>query len=442
MQIDGQVHIREDLRIDHRLLDGHSVRALPLLPTLAYLPQRWASRVERFILWFLPHGYPKTVHDGYLSFHGWLFAKSTLGAVAYVLATHSLLTAVGVGSGVAIPLSATISWILKDGLGCIGQILAAHRLGTRFDSFPKINFFYGDLLFNLGVWFEVATAAFPSSFFVPVAAMATTMKAIAALMSGASRAEINRSLSRNNLGDITAKGHAQATAGYVIGMGAGIVASLLLEPYGLLATGAAVLLLTAGNMGCSYLAVRGLPLKTLNPERLVILQEYFSRFSRVSLPHLSQAGATQTAGHPPLTPTQVADLESIVFGRTSYRKAQRVVFGASLQQTFDEQQRISPDLFMALFQEGRRFVWKETKSEQMDHDSRLVVCLHAEATGDDRLQAFFTAACLLDGIDHHTAGELYPSFREWLLASGWSVHNASLSEVSAARYSTRSATEN
>jgi Vitamin B6 photo-protection and homoeostasis len=75
--------------------------------------------------------YPGTVRDGYLNFHGWLLAKNTVGAVTYVLATHSLLTAVGVGSGAALPLSASISWILKDGLGCLGQVLAAHRLGTR-----------------------------------------------------------------------------------------------------------------------------------------------------------------------------------------------------------------------------------------------------------------------------------------------------------------------
>jgi hypothetical protein len=74
-------------------------------------------------------------------------------------------------------------------------------------------------------------------------------------------------------------------------------------------------------------------------------------------------------------------------------------------------------------------------AKQMQKAHTLGVCLHAEASSDDVLRAFFVAVCRHDGVQEGTAEALYPAFKDWLLSSGWSLHNATLSEVSAARYS-------
>ena len=43
----------------------------------------------------------------------------------------------GLGAG-AIPLAATLNWVLKDGLGQLGGIAFSSLVNTRFDANPKL----------------------------------------------------------------------------------------------------------------------------------------------------------------------------------------------------------------------------------------------------------------------------------------------------------------
>lgn len=61
------------------------------------------------------------------------------------------MLAVGVGQNVAASGAAAISWVLKDGLGALGNMLLVSRFGTKFDSDTKRNKWKGDILHNLGV---------------------------------------------------------------------------------------------------------------------------------------------------------------------------------------------------------------------------------------------------------------------------------------------------
>lgn len=61
-----------------------------------------------------------------------------------------MLTAVGVGAGV-IPTAAAISWVLKDGLGCLGMILVAGSFGSYFDIETKRMRWASDFLHLGGV---------------------------------------------------------------------------------------------------------------------------------------------------------------------------------------------------------------------------------------------------------------------------------------------------
>ena len=42
----------------------------------------------------------------------------------------------GLGDG-AIPMAAALNWIIKDGLGQLGGLLAVAAINTKFDSDPK-----------------------------------------------------------------------------------------------------------------------------------------------------------------------------------------------------------------------------------------------------------------------------------------------------------------
>lgn len=100
---------------------------------------------------FLPDGYPKTVSNDYKYYYAWTALQGISGSATYVLSTKALLVSVGVSSTVAIPGAAAISWVLKDGLGSLGMMAVASKLGTRFDSDTKRNKWRGDILHNVGV---------------------------------------------------------------------------------------------------------------------------------------------------------------------------------------------------------------------------------------------------------------------------------------------------
>ena len=54
-----------------------------------------------------------------------------------VLATQSMLMAIGLGASSALPAAATLNWIIKDGFGQLGGVLFASFIGNRFDADPK-----------------------------------------------------------------------------------------------------------------------------------------------------------------------------------------------------------------------------------------------------------------------------------------------------------------
>lgn len=56
-------------------------------------------------------------------------ADTILYRMLGTLTTHAILKGVGVGSDIASPLSATITWVLKEGAGHFGKILFAWLKG-------------------------------------------------------------------------------------------------------------------------------------------------------------------------------------------------------------------------------------------------------------------------------------------------------------------------
>lgn len=61
---------------------------------------------------FLPKNYPQSVNDDYWDVQKYWNVQWAVASALQVFATHSLLTAVGVGSA-ALPLAATANWVLK-----------------------------------------------------------------------------------------------------------------------------------------------------------------------------------------------------------------------------------------------------------------------------------------------------------------------------------------
>lgn len=102
---------------------------------------------------FLPQGYPDSVSEDYIRYQLWdtiqAFCSTINGnelvfcivksycvrllnfifninmILTGTLSTHAILKGVGVGSDFVNPLSATITWVLKDGAGHFGKIFFA-----------------------------------------------------------------------------------------------------------------------------------------------------------------------------------------------------------------------------------------------------------------------------------------------------------------------------
>ena len=78
---------------------------------------------------FLVLGYPDSVSEDYLDYQKWDTLQAFASTINGCLATHSVLKGLGVGDQTSTPLSATITWILKDGAGHLGRIIFAYWKG-------------------------------------------------------------------------------------------------------------------------------------------------------------------------------------------------------------------------------------------------------------------------------------------------------------------------
>jgi uncharacterized protein with ATP-grasp and redox domains len=73
----------------------------------------------------LPHGYPDSVSEDYFDYQLWDTVQAFCSTITGIFTTHAILKGVGVGNVEASALSATITWIMKDGTGMVGRIMFA-----------------------------------------------------------------------------------------------------------------------------------------------------------------------------------------------------------------------------------------------------------------------------------------------------------------------------
>ncbi|KAJ2787803.1 hypothetical protein GGI15_000435 [Coemansia interrupta] len=157
-----------------------------------------------------------------MSYMKWQFVHNTLGAASGVLSTQALLYAMGLGAG-ALPLSAAINWVIKDGFGQLGGVLYATMVGQKFDSDPKHLRFWSSVWLQSATWLEMFAPLAPH-LFIPIGSAANVGKNISWLAMSATKASINKTFClKENLGDLTAKHGSQATAAGLLGTAAGIL---------------------------------------------------------------------------------------------------------------------------------------------------------------------------------------------------------------------------
>ena len=177
---------------------------------------------------FLPEG----VNRFYYTYVKWRILQRFINANVHVFGTQSLLMGLGkqnnrLSAGATLGLSAVLNWVLKDALGKIVRMLWASKMGRKFDSDAKRWRYRSSLLFALGNGLEVMTYVYPTLFLL-LATMANACKQMGMLTSSATRNAIYNSFrdgSRENIGDITAKGEAQIAIVDLLGIMSGVCLS-------------------------------------------------------------------------------------------------------------------------------------------------------------------------------------------------------------------------
>lgn len=274
---------------------------------------------------FLPEGYPESVRDDYWSYQCWDTLQAFCSTITGTITTQAVMKGFGVGDAAASALGATITWVLRDGVGMVGRIAFAWWKGCALDADCKKWRLFADFLNDIAMFLELVLLAYISSAYV--LCVTSAMKAIVGVAGGATRASITQHHAiRNNMGDVSAKDGSQETCVNLIGSFAGVMILSFVDNQYLVLL---FLLMLTIHLYANYRAVKTLKFVTFNSERLALyLKSYIA------------CGKSES-------PRDVNAKESVVVG-TGYSEKDlcgyKIRFGSSIKSLVNSKQINSQEL--------------------------------------------------------------------------------------------------
>lgn len=258
--------------------------------------------------------FPEGVTESYYRFVGWRVLQRFVNANLHVIGTQSLLLGLGLKNK-ALGLSAALNWVLKDALGKIVRLLWASKMGRKFDSDAKRWRFRSSLLYAMGSGLEIVTYIFPA-FFLLWATLANCFKQVSFLTSSSTRTAIYNSFrTKENIGDITAKGEAQLAIVDLMGILSGIV---LCRRVGMSIQNvvAAYFVLQVLEIGSMYKTIQAVEFRVLNFERLIQVVRKFveSGKEQPTAPQVIPTPTSMASTEKIFLPPQHLDRRAIAFG--------------------------------------------------------------------------------------------------------------------------------
>ncbi|XP_030330282.1 RUS1 family protein C16orf58 homolog [Strigops habroptila] len=215
----------------------------------------------------LPQGYPQSVSPDYLRYQCWDSLQALCSSLAGALATRAVLQAMGVGDSAATATGATLTWVLRDGVGMVTRLSFACLQGSRLDCEAKQWRLAADVLNDAALLLELLAPGWPRAG-PALLTLAAAAKCVVGVAGGATRAALAvHQARRDNVAEVAAKDSSQET----LVNGAGLLLALLLLPAldgrPWLTWGVVALLLVT-HLGANVGAVGALLLPTLNRPRL------------------------------------------------------------------------------------------------------------------------------------------------------------------------------
>lgn len=323
----------------------------------------WRGKAaDRFLRYFLPDGFPKSVGSDYVPYTRWRLAAFFFGGSVGVFSTQGLLLAVGVGRQSAAPLAAALQWVIRDGIGRAGRMMFS-QVGTGFDAETKQYRLAAAFVLNLSCALESITPAVPQ-FFLPLACLANMAKGASTVAAASTRSSIYRSFMRSeNLGDITAKQETVGVAGDLMGTAVGILLSRLTEGSRRRAA-SAFIAVSIAHLFSVYKEIKGIQLATLNRQRAHMLIKTYLNDGRV--PDLANINRSERILNRPW-------LDSL--------HAPNINLGARLHECAPDAEALS---FLLKMYKHERYLFTY-------EDTRLKIVLRNDAKSHDALKAFLQA---------------------------------------------------
>ena len=381
---------------------------------------RWTPRflLQHYILpqlsvAFLPSG----VTPNYYRFMRWRVLQRWVNANLHVFGTQSLLLGLGLKSTASQlgALSAALQWVLKDCLGKLVRMAWAARMGRRFDSDAKRWRFRSAFIFAAGNFFEITTYMQPRLFLV-WATLANCCKQMSMLTSSSTRTALYNSFrdgTRENIGDITAKGEAQIAIVDLIGIASGVCLSRAVGTDVRRIVGIYLLLQTL-EIGCMYRQLQSVVYRVLNFERMTAVMQIFAHEMRdaPSARRMTSSSHNTTSTAIP-TPAEMAASERI-FLPPRHLARRAMAFGSlgraklspeelsHLLQIFAQERYLLVVGANTKYGDGghgwlSNMFWnKKSKAHRLPENCHIV--LHSEATNVDIVKSTLALTLLRDKL--------------------------------------------
>lgn len=207
--------------------------------------------------------------------------------------------------------SATLNWVLRDGVGMAGGLFFAWWGARSFGANLRGWRLFADVINDVGLTLELVSPLFPREYFWLFLAGGCICRSICGVSGGATRAALMNHFARaGNVSDLAAKEGIQETAVTLVGMMGGAALMRWLDGD---ARGTWILfaLLTALHVYANWRGVKALVLASLNPQRTDILLQHW--VAQMVAGAARADPVAQTALLQCLTPAQVAQRERLVW---------------------------------------------------------------------------------------------------------------------------------
>lgn len=255
--------------------------------------RRWKSLASFFETAFLPHGFPDSVSDDYLQYQLWDSIQAFASSINGSIATHAVLKGIGVGDESTSVLTATLTWIVKDGTSMVGRILFAWSRGTQLDCECKKWRLFADILNDIAMFLEIITTFFKGHFQI-ILYVSSLFKSIVGVAGGATRAALTEHQARqNNMADVSAKDGSQET---MVNLAA-LICSLIILPYvtqNYVLMWLIFVLMTTIHLFANYYAVKSVVMETFNAERFRIVTEHYLQTNQGQILSISEANKRES----------------------------------------------------------------------------------------------------------------------------------------------------